>query len=97
VNFDHYEDALNGEDDWTEPEADEAGDIGDAAEFKQVLDELDDLGRRIGLAEVTARWMRFGEHAGQLRAACLDAGLGEALTARLVLAFIDTAVVSEEY
>lgn len=41
------------------------------------------------LAETTRRWMRLGEHAARLRTTCIDAGLGEVLTAYLVGAYLD--------
>ncbi len=90
MNF--YEAALTGNDHLPESPDDEPGVLGDPEDFAQVLEELDDLGRRLGLAELTGRWVRFGEHAARLRAACLDAGLGESLTSRLVRAYIDAAL-----
>lgn len=87
----YFEAALTGNDHLIE-EGDELDVLGDPEDFVQVLEELDDLGRRLGLAELTGRWMRFGEHAARLRGVCLDAGLGESLTARLVRAYIDAAL-----
>lgn len=84
----YFEAALTGNDHLIE-EDDENGGIDDPKDFMRVLEELDDLGRRLGLAELTGRWMRFGEHAARLRVVCLDAGLGEGLTSRLVRAYID--------
>jgi hypothetical protein len=89
VNY--FEAALTGSDHLIEDDF-ESGVLGGPEDFAQVLEELDDLGRRLGLAELTGRWMRFGEHAARLRASCLDAGLGEGLTARLVRAYIDAAL-----
>jgi hypothetical protein len=90
VNY--FEAALTGNDHLIESDGDDPGVLGDAEEFIQVLEELDDMGRSIGLAELTGRWMRFGHHAARLRAVCIDAGLGEALTSRLVQAYIDAAL-----
>lgn len=89
----YYEAALTGNDHLIEEDL-EPGVLGDPEDYAQVLEELDDVGRRLGLAELTGRWMRFGEHAARLRAICLAAGLGEGLTARLVRAYIDTALAA---
>lgn len=91
-----FEAALTGNDHLINVSDDEPGVLGGPEDFAQVLEELDDLGRRLGLAELTGRWMRFGEHAARLRAKCLDAGLGESLTARLVGAYIDATLPAAE-
>jgi hypothetical protein len=62
--------------------------VGDPDEFMAVWEELGELGDRVSLAEYTGRWMQLGEHAAQLRAKCLNAGLGERLTERMVSSFL---------
>lgn len=62
--------------------------VGDPEEFMTVWEELGGFGNRVALAEHTGRWMQFGEHAAQLRAKCLDAGLGERLTERMISSFL---------
>lgn len=62
--------------------------VGDPEEFMEVWEELGDLGDRVALAEYTGRWMRIGEHAAQLRAKCLNAGLGERLTEQTISSFL---------
>ncbi|WP_112136104.1 hypothetical protein [Glycomyces dulcitolivorans] len=64
--------------------------VGDAEEFRAVWEELGELGDRVELAELAGRWMRLGDHAAQLRATCLEHGLGERLTDRLVSNFLST-------
>ncbi|MBO3732760.1 hypothetical protein J5V16_07985 [Glycomyces sp. NEAU-S30] len=63
--------------------------VGDPEEFMAVWEELGELGDRVSLAEFTGRWMRLGEHAAQLRASCLTAGLGERLTERMISGFLE--------
>jgi hypothetical protein len=62
--------------------------VGDPEEFLAVWEELGELGERVALAEFTGRWMQLGEHAAQLRAKCLDAGLGERLTEQTIAGFL---------
>lgn len=62
--------------------------VGDPEEFMAVWEELGELGDRVALAEFTGRWMQLGEHAAQLRAKCLDAGLGERLTEQTIAGFL---------
>ncbi|MEU5156100.1 hypothetical protein [Glycomyces sp. NPDC021274] len=63
--------------------------VGDPEEFMAVWEELGELGGRVSLAEFTGRWMQLGEHAAQLRASCLTAGLGERLTERMISGFLE--------
>jgi hypothetical protein len=76
-------------DDWDEVPIEDA--IGGPEEFKVVWEELGELGNRVELAEHAGRWMRVADHAAQLRAACLDYGLGERLTQRVVAEFLDSS------
>jgi hypothetical protein len=62
--------------------------VGDPEEFLAVWEELGELGDRVALAEFTGRWMQLAEHAAQLRAKCLDTGLGERLTERTISGFL---------
>jgi hypothetical protein len=62
--------------------------VGDPGEFMAVWEELGEFGDRVALAEFTGRWMKLGEYAAQLRAKCLDAGLGERLTERTIEGFL---------
>ena len=74
---------------WDEVPLEDA--IGEAEEFRAVWEELGELGGRVELAEHAGRWMRVADHAANLRAACLDYGLGEHLTQRVVAEFLDSA------
>jgi hypothetical protein len=62
--------------------------VGDPEEFRAVWEELGEFGDRVALAEFTGKWMQLGEHASQLRAKCLDAGLGERLTEQTIAGFL---------
>lgn len=85
---------------WDEldPEADHQGHdervaddhVGEPEEFRRVWEELGELGDRVDLAEHAGRWMRLADHAAQLRTSCLEYGLGERLTQRIVSDFIGT-------
>ncbi|SDD86781.1 hypothetical protein [Glycomyces harbinensis] len=72
--------------DWGEASIEDA--IGGPEEFMMVWEELGEFGDRVALAEFTGRWMQLGEHAAQLRAKCLDAGLGERLTEQTIAGFL---------
>lgn len=87
-----------------EPEGDhEDGDetsyealIGGPDDFKAVWNELGEIGDHIDLAEHTARWMRLAEHAARLRTGCLEHGLGERLTLRVVEGFLSACASERE-
>lgn len=82
-------DPEGGYEDWDDVSVEDA--IGGPEDFRVVWEELGDLGDRIELAEHAGRWMRVADHAAQLRGACLDYGLGEQLTQRVVAEFVDSA------
>jgi hypothetical protein len=63
--------------------------IGGPDDFKAVWEELGEIGDHVDLAEQTGRWMRLADHAARLRAGCLEHGLGERLTNRLVEGYLD--------